>query len=155
MARYGFTGSMGNLGAGGGRWNLGLGRALQGGLNAGFDFIDQWRDMENRGITDQFRVPAQAAGYDAARLSGANEAMRQAAGAAELSSLAGQMPIEEAQAFPQVIGSQGIAPGQMGLGAALNMPQQMPMQPQQSPANLQRFFQAQQAYPLGPFYMSQ
>lgn len=155
MARYGFTGSMGGLGAGGGRWNIGLGQALQGGFNAGFDFIDQYRDMTNRGITDQFRVPAQAAGYDAARLSSANEAMRQAAGAAELTALAGQQPLQEAQAFPQVLGQQGIAPGQIGLGQAIGLPQQADMQPQQSPVNLQRYFQAQPAYPLGPFYMSQ
>lgn len=101
MARYSFTGP--GYGWGGGSY--GVGSALMNALGGGINLANGFRDLENRNITDQFRVPAQAAGYDALGLQYSNQALQNMAASAELTNLAMQPPVPQAGLYDVLRGT--------------------------------------------------
>lgn len=156
MAQYGFAPLGYGLTGGGSMWGM-LGPALVGGLNAGFQLENQYRNLANRNITDQFTVPAAAAGADAARLGYANQAMLEAAAASELTSLQGL------SGDPQVRGLQesmrqslGYYPTPRQLAYALNPVEPGAMSPAVAPyRDPSNPLPEQRQQPLGPLFAPQ
>lgn len=145
MPRYSFAPSGYSMGGG-----LGLGSAIYNSLNQGLSLANQFRDLENRNITDQFRVPAQAASYDALRNRSANQAVQQAAFGAELSQLLGTPVVPQAGLYSQ-------GPGDVSqLGMALQGMNDVMVEGSGVSANEDpRQYRPQAGYPVGPYYMSQ
>lgn len=74
MAGYGFAPNQVG-GFGGGLLSNGLGAAMGNAANAGLRLANGFREYQNSNMLDQFQIPAAEAGYDAARLDGANRAV--------------------------------------------------------------------------------
>lgn len=62
-------------GFGGGYLSTGIGMAMGNAANAGLRLANRFREYQNNNMLDQYQIPAAEAGYDAARLQGANNAL--------------------------------------------------------------------------------
>lgn len=71
MAGFGFAPNQVG-GFGGGLLSQGMGTAIGNASNAGLRLANGFREYQNNNMLDQFQVPAAEAGYDNARLQGAN-----------------------------------------------------------------------------------
>lgn len=74
MAGYSFAPSQVG-GFGGGYLSLGMGQAIGNAANAGLRLANGFREYQNMNMLDQYQIPAAEAGYDAARIQGANNAL--------------------------------------------------------------------------------
>lgn len=74
MAGYSFAPSQVG-GFGGGYLSTGIGAAMGNAANAGLRLANGFREYQNMNMLDQYQIPAAEAGYDAARLQGANNAL--------------------------------------------------------------------------------
>lgn len=62
-------------GFGGGYLSNGMGMSIGNAASAGLRLANAFREYQNHNMLDQFQIPAAEAGYDAARLQGANQAL--------------------------------------------------------------------------------
>ena len=74
MAEYSFAPSQVG-GFGGGYLSTGIGMAMGNAANACLRLANAFREYQNSNMLDQYQIPAAEAGYDAARLQGANNAL--------------------------------------------------------------------------------